>query len=116
MKHLDYEWRLRAVMAERGMYSTTSLLPLLADREVSLSASQVYRLVAERPERLNLNVLMALVDILECEVGDLVRPVKVAAANQGVRRAAADGSRPGRDANLGLKRPRRARVVADSER
>lgn len=71
-KQLTYEWRLREQMAAAGMFSTTKLIPLLADRGVVLSASQVYRLVAERPERLNLQVLVALTDILGCSTEDLI--------------------------------------------
>lgn len=63
---LDYRWHLREVMATRGMFSTTDLRPLLAERGIDLSASQVYRMVVERPERLSLKVLMALMDILGC--------------------------------------------------
>ncbi|WP_187289821.1 helix-turn-helix transcriptional regulator [Curtobacterium sp. B8] len=66
---LSYEWRLREQMAAVGMFSTTKLIPLLAERGITLSASQVYRLVAERPERLNLQVLVALTDILRCTSG-----------------------------------------------
>ncbi|MEU9888744.1 hypothetical protein [Sphaerisporangium sp. NPDC051011] len=40
-------------MAARGMYATTDLRPLLTERGFELSQSQVYRLVAERPEWLN---------------------------------------------------------------
>ena len=35
---VSYQWRLRAVMAEHGMYATTELVPLLAERGVVLSA------------------------------------------------------------------------------
>lgn len=52
------------LMAMRGMFATTDSLPLLAGRGIDLSPSQVYRLVTERPERLNLAVLMALMDLL----------------------------------------------------
>ena len=72
---LDYRWHLRTVMANAGMYSTSSLGPLLAERGINLSTSQVYRLVTEKPERLNLKVLMALLDILGCSMDDLVEPV-----------------------------------------
>lgn len=58
---LDYRWNLRQVMAERGMFATTDLIDPLARRNIELSSSQVYRLVVERPERLSLKVLMALV-------------------------------------------------------
>jgi hypothetical protein len=51
MADLDYRWRLREVMAERGMFSTTEFRPLLAACGVELSPSQVYRLVVDKPER-----------------------------------------------------------------
>jgi DNA-binding Xre family transcriptional regulator len=72
---LDYRWHLREVMATRGMFSTTDLRPLLAERGVDLSQSQVYRLVVEQPERLNLRTLMALLDILDCTITDLIEPL-----------------------------------------
>lgn len=72
MADLDYGWRLRAVMAERGMFSTTELRPLLAARGIDLSLSQVYRLVVATPERLNLRTLMALLDIFDCTMDDLI--------------------------------------------
>nr|WP_237276689.1 helix-turn-helix transcriptional regulator [Streptomyces caniscabiei] len=71
---LDYRWHLREVMATNGMFSTTDLRPLLAERGIDLSASQIHRLVAEVPERLNLKVLMALLDILGCSMDDLIEP------------------------------------------
>ncbi|WP_223168063.1 helix-turn-helix domain-containing protein [Nonomuraea sp. SYSU D8015] len=71
----DYRWHLRKVMASRGLYATTDLRPLLAERGLELSPSQVYRLVAERPVRLNLHVLMALIDILDCTIDDLIERV-----------------------------------------
>lgn len=36
MKTLDYEWRLREVMATRRLFSTTKLIPLLNERGVYL--------------------------------------------------------------------------------
>ncbi len=71
---LDYRWHLRQVMASRGMFATTDLIGPLADREIRLSSSQVYRLVTERPERLSLRILMALLDILDCAMTDLIEP------------------------------------------
>ena len=59
-RKLDYRWHLRQVMAERGMFATTDLIEPLAQRGIRLSSSQVYRLVVERPERLSLKILMAL--------------------------------------------------------
>ena len=70
---VDYEWRLRVVMAEQGMFKAADLAPRLAEHGVRLSDSQVWRLVTGRPERLNLRVLVVLCEILECEPADLVR-------------------------------------------
>lgn len=72
---LDYSWHLRSLMAGRDMFSTSDLRPLLAERGIDLSPSQVYRLVTERPERLSLKVLMALLDILDCRMDELIEPI-----------------------------------------
>ncbi|MEU0932939.1 MULTISPECIES: helix-turn-helix transcriptional regulator [unclassified Embleya] len=74
MADLDYRWHLRAVMAQRGMFATTDLRPLLAARGVDLSPSQVYRLVVDKPDRLKMRTLMALLDILDCTMDDLIEP------------------------------------------
>ena len=71
-RKLDYRWHLRQVMAGREMFATTDLIEPLAQRGIRLSSSQVYRLVTERPERLSLKILMALLDILECSMEDLI--------------------------------------------
>jgi DNA-binding Xre family transcriptional regulator len=65
-------------MAERGMFATTELGPLLAERGVVLSREQVYRLAAGTPERLSLHTLAALCDILDCTPSDLIEPVRQA--------------------------------------
>lgn len=102
---LDYRWNLRQVMASRGMFATTDLIPLLAKRGIRLSSSQVYRLVVERPQRLSLKVLMALLDILECSMEDLIEPVATA---KPARRANAAG---GGEVGVGDLRPKRARII-----
>jgi DNA-binding Xre family transcriptional regulator len=73
---VGYLWHLRRLMADRDMYATTDLVPLLADRGITLSREQVYRLVTGTPERLSLVTLAALCDILGCEPGDLIEPVR----------------------------------------
>ena len=60
------------------MFQTTHLRPKLAERGVVLSVSQVYRLVVDKPERLSLKTLLALMDILGCGMEELVEPVAVA--------------------------------------
>ncbi len=67
-------WNLRQVMATRAMYQTTELVPLLAERGIHLSREHVYRLVTKTPQRLNMDVLAALCDILDCEPSDLLEP------------------------------------------
>ena len=107
---LDYTWKLREVMATRGLFQTTQLRPRLAERGIRLSDSQVYRLVTDKPERLNLKVLMALLDILGCQMDDLIEPVAATAAKAKKKAAAGGGPEPG----IGGFRPRRARIVPGS--
>ncbi|MDH6125521.1 helix-turn-helix transcriptional regulator [Kitasatospora sp. GP82] len=103
---LDYHWHLRKVMADRGLFSTTDLIPLLDKRGITLSSSQVYRLVVERPERLSLRILMALLDILDCTMDDLIEPVPAAGAATTSRMKKAVGA----EASVGDLRPKRARI------
>jgi DNA-binding Xre family transcriptional regulator len=100
-RQVGYHWHLRRLMAERGMFATTDLVPLLAERGVNLSREQVYRLVVRVPERLNLAALAALCDILDCSPAELVeayagRPEPTPVSSAGSARPA---------------RPRRARVA-----
>ncbi len=104
-RKLGYRWQLRQVMAARGMFATTDLIEPLAERGIHLSSSQVYRLVAERPERLSLKVLMALLDILDCTMGELIEPVAIATPSR--RSKAAGGTGDG----VGDLRPKRARIT-----
>lgn len=100
---VGYHWHLRRLMAERGLFQTTELVPLLAERGVRLSREQVYRLAAKTPERLNLVTLAALCDILDCGPGDLIECYHRSSRRHGGD-AASGGPRP---------RPRRARVARD---
>jgi DNA-binding Xre family transcriptional regulator len=100
-RNVSYQWRLREVMAAHGMFATTDLVPPLTDRGITLSASQVHRLVTGTPERLSLPVLAALCDIFEVTPADLIRtaaaPRRTATAGAQVTDAAA-------------RRPVRARI------
>lgn len=94
---VGYYWHLRRLMAERGLFATTELVPLLAERGVALSREQVYRLVTGTPQRLNLMVLAALCDILECSPAELVEPHRRAGSpRQGAGPAAESAPRPAR--------------------
>lgn len=103
---VTYRWHLRQLMAACGMFATTDLVPLLAERGVVLSREQVYRLVVGTPERLNLATLAALCDILGATPADLIEVVVEARGQKKVAAAAPVAPPPGR-------RPRRARVVTD---
>lgn len=108
MAKLDYRWRLREVMAARGLWATTDLTPLLRARGIELSAAQVYRLVTQSPERLSLRTLMALCDALDCNSTDLIEPVEMAAAPRRRKAASAGG-----DDDVRPLRPKRARIVPE---
>jgi DNA-binding Xre family transcriptional regulator len=88
IRKMGIEWRLRLRMAERGLFSTAELVPLLAERGVVLSREQVDRLVTQPPQRLSMDTLAALCDILECTPNDLIA---VQVVNQQVRKTADGG-------------------------
>lgn len=105
---VSYNWHLRQLMADRGMFATSDLVPLLASRGVVLSREQVYRLVARVPERLSLSTLAALCDILEVSPAELIEPVRT----PGGRARSRDTIKASpTTASVRDLRPRRARVV-----
>jgi DNA-binding Xre family transcriptional regulator len=85
---VGYTWHLRARMAEKGMFQTSQLVPLLAERGIHLSREQVYRLVTQPPQRLSMDTLAALCDILDVTPNDLI---EVTAQARQVRKPAASG-------------------------
>lgn len=102
-RHVVIRWNLRQVMATRSMFQTSDLVPLLAERGVHLSREHVYRLVTRTPQRLNIEVLAALCDILDCGPSDLLQPVVQAAP---AARTGTEATGPG----IGDLRPIRARI------
>jgi DNA-binding Xre family transcriptional regulator len=122
VRRVGYHWHLRRLMAERDMFATTDLRPLLADRGVVLSREQVYRLVTGTPQRLSLKTLAALCDILACTPSDLVEPYrKTRVTTSQPDRPTLDGSAggPAGGSSKGSSpepppRPRRARIVPDT--
>ena len=114
---IGYQWHLRRLMAERDMFATTDLVPLLSMRGITLSREQVYRMVVGTPQRLSLATLAALCDILGCQPGDLVEPVTAR-----TRPHAAGPTVDGVNAQSGPQQPRsaplrplRARVSPDRQ-
>jgi len=69
---ISYDWRIRQVMAERGLFMTSDLIAPLRQRNVVLSNAQIYRIVTTKPKRINVDVLMAICDVLECNPADLL--------------------------------------------
>ena len=104
---VGYRWRLRELMAQHGMFNTTDLQPHLVDRGITLSASQVHRLVTGTPERLALPVLAALCDIFEVTPAELI---VTTASNAAPKTAAGSG---GTLVDLADTRPTRARIRPD---
>jgi DNA-binding Xre family transcriptional regulator len=82
-----FSWRRPDLMHERGIAKIAGLQRQLSAHGIDLSSSQIHRLVTQSPERLNLEVLSALCEILDCSPGDLVEvhraavEQRVAAAN-----------------------------------
>lgn len=103
IKKMSYRWRLRNLMAERELFHTTDLVPLLAERGIVLSREQVFRLVTQPPQRLSMDVLAALCDILECSPNDLI---EVVTAKQSVKKVAGTSSSPApRSRRTTIRRP-----------
>jgi DNA-binding Xre family transcriptional regulator len=102
-RQVSYQWRLREVMAVHGMFTISDLVPLLVERGISLSVSQVHRLATGVPERLSLPVLAALCDIFTCTPAELIA---TKAENMAIRKTAGDDG----PINLNARRPKRARL------
>ncbi|MEU9189382.1 helix-turn-helix transcriptional regulator [Streptomyces sp. NPDC048484] len=105
-RQISYRWRLRELMATRGMFTVGELMPHLTERGITLSISQVHRLVSGTPERLSLPVLATLCDILDCTPADLIA---TAAQNLPARRTV------GEDVPIDLtaRRPKRVRLTTE---
>ncbi len=102
-----FTWKLEEQMHERGIHQITGLQRELERHGIDLSSSQIHRLVTQTPERLNLEVLAALCEILACSPSELIELRATA------RKRKASG------ANVvdmaATVRPRRARVVRPPE-
>lgn len=105
-RRMGMRWRLRQVMAARGLFQTSELVPLLADRGVHLTRQYVHKLVTSPPQRINVDLLAALCDILDCGPGELLEPVAEQAepAQTGTTGAAPGGL------DIGDLRPIRATI------
>lgn len=105
-------WNLRQVMAENGMFATTDLVEPLHQRGVEISRQMVHRVVTKTPQRINVDLLAALCDILDCTPNDLLE-----VRHEQIRQAPAAGETgPDRGPGIGDLRPIRARVRRPGDR
>ena len=102
---LDYRWHLRQVMATHGMFATTDLVPLLAERGVVMTSTQVYRIVTGQPERLNMRFLAALCDIFDVTPNDLIEPYVATNSRRGRKTGTTGAATPSKPSK---NRPTRA--------
>lgn len=100
-------WRLRNVMADRGMFKTSDLVEPLQNAGVGLSREQIFRLVTQQPKRLNVDVLAALCSILECTPDDLLalEAVSVDDVRTGTSGRATEPLGPTRPVAARIRRP-----------
>jgi DNA-binding Xre family transcriptional regulator len=97
-RRIGFNWNLRTIMAQRNLWKTTELMPLLKARGISLSESQIYRLVTGTPERIPARTFAALCDILDCTPNDLFEPyveMRAAATANAPKRSEDIAVRPG---------------------
>jgi DNA-binding Xre family transcriptional regulator len=112
-RDVDYSWRLAELMAAHGMHNSTDLVPHVRERGIELSASQIYRLVTSKPERVSLKLIAAICDVFSCGVEDLVT---VTATDVRRKKASSAAAGPPNVVDLNKSvRPRRARVIRDDD-
>lgn len=109
-REIQYHWHTRELMARNDFRRGKDLLEPLRERGITLSPTQVWRLVDQTPERISLQVLVALADIFGVEVGELVS-YTAADKSAARRKAVQNGDLP----DLNTYRPVRARIVDDDD-
>jgi DNA-binding Xre family transcriptional regulator len=108
-REIQYHWRVREHMARAGMRNSRDLVGPLRERGITLSESQIYRIVGQEPERIAFKVLVALCDIFGVEAGDLITytATDTRQSRSKVANSAADVPL------LNAYRPVKARIVSD---
>jgi DNA-binding Xre family transcriptional regulator len=110
-REISYTWRVREIMARRGVHTAKDLAELLHDRGVTLTANAVWRIVTQEPERISFKVLVALCDALDVTPNDLITYTATDAKTVRQRRKASGDDIP----DLRQYRPVRARIVEGDE-
>jgi DNA-binding Xre family transcriptional regulator len=100
-------WNLRQLMAEQGMFATSDLIEPLRERGVELSRQMIHRIVTKTPQRINMDLLAALCDVLNCTPNDLIE-MRI---EQATAPAAVNETGPG----IGNLRPIRAKIRRPGE-
>ena len=65
--------RLRELMAEKNIRSVSALHRILIEKRVTVSHSQLLRIVDNRADHWKVDFLSAFLDIFNCEVGQLFK-------------------------------------------
>ncbi len=68
------DWRLHAVMADRGIKFAKELQDALARDGCPVSASSISRLVYQEPKQLDIRLLSSLCRVLACTPDELLVP------------------------------------------
>lgn len=110
-REIHYHWRVRELMARAGMKNSRDLVGPLRDRGITLSESQIYRIVGQEPDRIAFKVLVALCDIFGVEAGDLITYTATDARQSRDKAANSPADVP----LLNAYRPVRARIVTDDD-
>lgn len=71
-RQIQYNFRVRELMVRAGMRNSRDLVEPLRDRGITLSESQIYRLVSQNPDRIAFQVLVSLCDIFGVEANELL--------------------------------------------
>jgi DNA-binding Xre family transcriptional regulator len=108
-REIQYHWRVREHMARAGMRNSRDLVAPLRERGITLSESQIYRIVGQEPERIAFKVLVALCDIFGIEAGDLITYTATDTRQSRSKVATSAADVP----LLNAYRPVKARIVSD---
>lgn len=110
-REITYTWRVREIMARRGVHTAKDLAALLHERGITLTPNAVWRIVTQEPERISFKVLVALCDALDVTPNDLITYTAADARTVRQRRQASGDELP----DLRRYRPVRARIVEDDD-
>lgn len=108
---ITYSWKLREIMAQRGVHTAKDLADLLHERGITLTPNAIWRIVTQEPERIAFKVLVALCDALDVSPNDLITYAVTDAKTLRKRSNATGQNLP----ELRQYRPVRARIVEDDE-